>query len=88
MNTQILKKYSSFYVLLFDSGPIHLDHQLNSHIKQFNPNYCSKLVWQAYFYGSGNLPVIRAIGDRAVVPPTNLPTSFTWNYTPHSIGRY
>ena len=22
MNTQILKKYSSFYVLLFDSGPI------------------------------------------------------------------
>ncbi|KSU21914.1 C40 family peptidase [Lactococcus lactis] len=67
---------------------IHLDYQLNSHIKQFNPNYCSKLVWQAYFYGSGNLPVIRAIGDRAVVPPTNLPTSFTWNYTPHSIGRY
>ena len=22
LNTQILKKYSSFYVLLFDSGPI------------------------------------------------------------------
>ncbi|MDG4976924.1 hypothetical protein [Lactococcus lactis] len=67
---------------------IHIDYLLNSHIKQFNPNYCSKLVWQAYFYGTGTLPVIRAIGDWAVIFPTNLPTAFTWDYTPHSIGRY
>lgn len=67
---------------------VHIDYLINSHIKQINPNYCSKLVWQAYFYGSGSLPVVRSIGDWAVVPPANLPASFTSSYTPHSIGRY
>lgn len=67
---------------------IHLDYYLNSHIKQFNPNYCSKLVWQAYFYGTGTLPVIIDTGDWLVIPPTNLPNIFSKAYGLHSIGKY
>ncbi len=33
LNTQILKKYSSFYVLLFDSGPLIIDPKQTSFVK-------------------------------------------------------
>ncbi|WP_332380208.1 DUF536 domain-containing protein [Lactococcus cremoris] len=52
-----------------------------------NPNYCSKLVWQAYYFGSGNLPVMYGISD-SVVAPTGLPALFTPAYAPYQVGRY
>lgn len=67
---------------------IHLDYGIDFRIKRINPNYCSKLVWQAYYYGSGSLPVIRETGDAAIIPPANLFSSFTSSYTPKYIGKY
>ncbi len=35
LNTQILKKYNSFYVLLFDSGPIGLLYDIMSKFRKW-----------------------------------------------------
>lgn len=67
---------------------IHIDYGINSHLKQFNPNYCSKLVYQAYFYGSGSLPVMIDYGDRHYVAPAVLTQAFSGNYRPYRVGRY
>lgn len=66
---------------------IHLDYRITTNIKEINPNYCSKLVWQAYYYGTGNLPVVYGIGS-GVIAPTGLPTLFTPAYAPYQVGRY
>lgn len=66
---------------------IHLDYRITTNIKEINPNYCSKLVWQAYYYGTGNLPVVYGIGS-GVIAPTGLPTLFTTAYAPYQVGRY
>lgn len=66
---------------------IHLDYLITTNTKQKNPNYCSKLVWQAYYYGSGTLPVVIETGDGIIVP-TGLPFAFTQAYTPYQLGRY
>lgn len=67
---------------------IHINYGINSHLKQFNPNYCSKLVYQAYFYGSGSLPVMIDYGDRHYVAPAVLTQAFSGNYSPYRVGRY
>lgn len=67
---------------------IHLNYGIDGYIKRFNPNYCSKLVWQAYYYGSGSLPVVAETGPLAVITPATLPNAFRQNYAPKYIGRY
>ena len=67
---------------------IHIDYGIDPWIKRINPNYCSKLVWQSYYYGSGSLPVIRETGNVAKIPPANLFSSFTPSYTPRYLGKY
>ncbi|MFD2389753.1 hypothetical protein [Enterococcus gallinarum] len=37
----------------------HIDYLLRSSTLTTNPNYCSKMVFQAYWYGSGKAPVIQ-----------------------------
>ncbi|MCT0509792.1 hypothetical protein [Lactococcus lactis] len=66
---------------------IHINYLVRSNLKVTNPNYCSKLVWQAYYFGSGNLPVMYGISD-SVVAPTGLPALFTPAYAPYQVGRY
>lgn len=66
---------------------IHIDYRITTDIKGVNPNYCSKLVWQAYYYGTGDLPVMYGIGSGVVVP-TGLPALFTQAYAPYQVGRY
>jgi hypothetical protein len=31
---------------------------INHYTNSFDPTYCSKIVWQAYYYGTGSTPVI------------------------------
>ncbi|MDN6024471.1 MAG: hypothetical protein L0I32_12025, partial [Lactobacillus sp.] len=66
---------------------IHIDYRITTDIKGVNPNYCSKLVWHAYYYGTGDLPVMYGIGSGVVVP-TGLPALFTQAYAPYQVGRY
>lgn len=67
---------------------IHLDYLLDWRIKLKNPNYCSKLVWQAYYYGSGSLPVMKEVSSSAYIVPTALPNAFDSRYAPYFVGRY
>lgn len=67
---------------------IHIDYGIDPRIKRINPNYCSKLVWQAYYYGSGSLPVVRETGDFGFIAPASLFSSFSANYTPRYLGKY
>ena len=67
---------------------IHLDYCIDWRIRLKNPNYCSKLVWQAYYYGSGSLPVMREVSSTALIAPTALPNSFDRRYAPFFVGRY
>ncbi len=67
---------------------IHIDYVLDWRIKLKNPNYCFKLVWQAYYYGSGNLPVMKEVSSTALIAPTALPNAFDSRYAPYQVGRY
>lgn len=67
---------------------IHLDYLLDWRIKLKNPNYCSKLVWQAYYYGSGSLPVMKEVSSTAYIVPTALPNAFDSRYAPYFVGKY
>lgn len=67
---------------------IHIDYKINHYIRTKNPNYCSKLVYQAYYNGSGNLPVISLVSPSMILPPTNLPNVFSNQYKPYLLGKY
>ncbi|MGH1842336.1 hypothetical protein ABE867_16855 [Enterococcus gallinarum] len=67
---------------------IHIDYKIDSLLKNKNPNYCSKLVYQAFYYGTGDLPVMKPTIPWGVIPPANLPTTFSNSYKPTYIGRY
>ncbi|NVY96588.1 hypothetical protein HU830_05360 [Lactobacillus sp. DCY120] len=66
----------------------HIRYLINTQLRVFDPNYCSKLVYQAYYYSSGSLPVLKPapIGGQGVVVPSLLPNWF--NYQINNIGTY
>lgn len=54
-----------------------------------NPNYCSKLVFNSYWYGSSNSPVIKDYYAHVqYIYPSALPDIFQNGYTPRKIGDY
>lgn len=46
--------------------------------------YCSKLVWQAYWFGTGSAPVLRS-PSFAIIHPYGLTTQFNSAYKPYRI---
>ncbi|NVY95968.1 hypothetical protein HU830_02020 [Lactobacillus sp. DCY120] len=66
----------------------HIRYLINTQLRILDPNYCSKLVYQAYYYGSDNLPVLKPslIGNQGIVIPSLLPNWF--NYQINNIGTY
>lgn len=38
---------------------IHIDYRITSRLTTKNPNYCSKLVFQSYYWGSGSASFIK-----------------------------
>lgn len=67
---------------------IHINYGIDFSIKRKNPNYCSKLVYQAYYNGSGSLPVMIDYGNAHIVAPALLTQAFSGNYRPYRVGRY
>lgn len=54
-----------------------------------NPNYCSKLVFQSFYYGSGHATVIQPVmATLTFVSPSALPNVFVSKYTPKKVGTY
>lgn len=67
----------------------HITYKINTNIWSTNPSYCSKLVVQAYYYGTGKKKVIRelSIAGRVIVPST-IPSYFLSPYTLVNKGKY
>lgn len=67
---------------------IHVTYRLTTDMKSKNPSYCSKLVIQAYYFGTGRRQVIsNSIAGRIIVP-TSIPTFFLSPYRLASKGRF
>lgn len=65
---------------------IHIPYGLTQHLYQFSPSYCSKLVYNAYYYGSGSAPVVYE--RTGYVLPYGLIDTFTGNYYPTLVHQY
>ncbi|WP_163652524.1 hypothetical protein [Listeria sp. PSOL-1] len=67
----------------------HIDYAIDLYMKRKDPNYCSKLVYQAYYYGSGSLPVMNPYPSiNAPIPPQQVINTFSNRYLPYCIGKY
>ncbi|MEG1150440.1 MAG: hypothetical protein RSE17_04060 [Bacilli bacterium] len=63
---------------------VHIPYRLSSHLYDMSTAYCSKLVYCAYWYGSGNLSVLKRTSG--YVTPKGLIDYFTSAYTPSHIN--
>jgi hypothetical protein len=67
----------------------HIDYLLRTGTLNINPNYCSKMVFQAYWYGSGSASVVQSYASGlAFISPGALPNLFTKAYKPYKVGSY
>lgn len=65
---------------------VHLTYGIDNHLYRVNPTYCSKLVFDAYWYGSGSQPVMQAVSG--IVAPYYLIGTFTDLYRPSLVKTY
>lgn len=65
---------------------IKLDYNLSPHLYSKNPTYCSKLVFQAYYYGSGSKPVMKS--PSGYVLPYGLVDTFNDSYKPSLVKQF
>ncbi|MBA4538562.1 hypothetical protein H1Z61_15855 [Bacillus aquiflavi] len=61
-------------------------YAITDNIKSKNPTYCSKIVFQAYYYGTGSAPVIKTVPKIAL--PYALPAYFSPAYKPKVVGKF
>lgn len=64
----------------------HITYGLGAGPKVTNPNYCSKMVWQAFYFGTGSKKVAK--GTSFFITPSSLPNSLTDAYKAYKVGRY
>ncbi|SNZ14222.1 hypothetical protein SAMN05421503_2273 [Terribacillus aidingensis] len=65
---------------------IHIDYGLTPHLYSLTPSYCSKLVYDAYYYGSGSKNVMKK--HTGYVFPYDLVTFFNRSYKPSKVHTY
>lgn len=63
---------------------VHINYEINSHLYDMRTAYCSKLVYCAYWYGSGSYPVLNKASG--IVGPHFLRNWFTSKYWPSQIN--
>ena len=63
---------------------VHIDYKISPDLYNMRTAYCSKLVFCAYWYGSGSLPVMKPV--RGFVSPRDLVNCFTESYKPVRIN--
>ena len=64
----------------------HITYGLGAGPRTTDPNYCSKMVWQSFWFGTGSKNV--ATGTPAFITPNALPTYFYKSYAPYKVGSY
>ncbi|KRL14400.1 hypothetical protein [Schleiferilactobacillus perolens] len=67
----------------------YIDYRITSGTLTTNPNYCSKMVWQSFWYGTGSANVIGSwsVGVTFIAPGAIINT-FESNYAPYLVGKY
>lgn len=65
---------------------IHIKYGLTPHLYSLTPSYCSKLVYDAYYYGSGSKSVMKK--HSGYVFPYDLITFFNRSYKPSKVHTY
>ncbi|GIN73737.1 hypothetical protein J14TS2_42120 [Bacillus sp. J14TS2] len=66
-----------------------LDYKITDKLYQKNPTYCSKLVYQAYYYGSGNIPVVKVRRNgKGMVLPYALIAEFNKSFKPIKVAEF
>lgn len=61
-------------------------YSITTQLYSKNPSYCSKLVFQAYCFGTGSVPVMK--NSSGIVTPYGLMDRFNANYRPSLIHIY
>lgn len=67
---------------------INLKYLIRPDLYSINPNYCSKFVYNAFWYGSGNAPVMQSYSNYSFIYPADLPFNFQRKYMPYCVGTY
>lgn len=63
-------------------------YSLSYGLTSTNKVYCSKLVYQAYYYGSGSLNYVAPKAFAQLVDPYTLPHIFMGKYEPNKVKTY
>lgn len=67
----------------------HVRYSLATELKgDFSTAYCSKLVWDALYYGSGDFPLMTPTVSYTIISPLNLIGSMDYSYTPTNLGKF
>ena len=67
----------------------YIDYRVTSGMRTKNPNYCSKLIFQSYYWGSGDEPVMKPnMINLTWILPWALPNVFLSKYAPYKVGTY
>ncbi len=83
------KKRDCFNNIWMPFSSRHISYRLTSATTTKDPNYCSKLVFQSFYYGSGSAEVIEpAFAGLNFVSPAALPNTFKGKYVPYKVGTY
>lgn len=79
----IASKYWNAWGSIDADQSIRPSYAITTNTSSFNPTYCSKIVWQAYYYGTGSLPVI-GWGNNTIITPYSIRdgSPFNANYKP------
>jgi uncharacterized protein YycO len=62
-------------------------YKIDTQLYAKDPSYCSKIVWQAYYYGTGSTKVVNVPGTKLAPPYRLKDTLFTASFKPKLIER-
>lgn len=63
-------------------------YTLATNLTSTNYVYCSKIIYQAYYYGSGNKSYVWPKLAQGIILPYDIPISFTWGNAPKKVKTY
>lgn len=66
----------------------HITYKIDRKILSKEPSYCTKVIIQAYYYGSGSKMAIRSLKNVGIVTPSAVPRYFQDPYKLNYIGKF
>ena len=57
-------------------------YKITSDWRSTSPTYCSKIVWQGYYFGTGSTPVMKKPVEPFIIQPRTIAQYFNQSYAP------